>query len=107
MVLEQNSPDYLISLTNLEVNSILGTLEQIGMYVTVNIMSSQSTTGTPLTSQPEKGISAQKEDSHSQGFRPITWPHQRTKYSSHPKSPTHKPWYHWKHKLLQDRQFIA
>ena len=74
MVLEQISPKYLTSLVNLQVNSILRTLEQPDMYITANITSSQLTTGTPLTNQSEKGTSTQMEDDHSPGFRPISQP---------------------------------
>ena len=69
--LEKNSPNYLTSLANLEVNSILRTLGQPDMYINKNAMSSQLTSGTPLANESEKGMSMEKADDHSPGFRPI------------------------------------
>ena len=72
MALEQNSPDYLMSLANLGVNSILKILEQPDMYTDRNTTLSQLILGISLTNGSEKGTSTEKENTPSPGFRPIT-----------------------------------
>ena len=61
--LEKNSPEYLMSLTTLEVNSILRTLEQPEMYKDGNASSPPSLQHTPSTTgtQVDQPV----------GFRPI------------------------------------
>ena len=60
MALEQNSPDYLTLLANLEVNSILRTLEQPDMYVDGNTALSQLIPGTSLTNGDLRRVHPQK-----------------------------------------------
>ena len=74
MALEQNSPYYLTLLVNLEVNSILRTLEIPDIYIDRNAVLSQLIPQTSLTNGSEKGTSTEKENNSSPGFRPITCP---------------------------------
>ena len=55
LALEQNSSDHLTNLARLEVNSILRTLEQPGMYVDRSATSNQSPPITPARSGSQQG----------------------------------------------------
>ena len=89
--LEQNSPEYLTSLTNLEVGSILRVMEQPEMYADSVDTSKPSTPTTPKTTGSQHGTpiqqrsnsnesvwetpyTVQKENNPSVGFRPIHRP---------------------------------
>ena len=121
--LEQNSPNYLTSLANQEVNSILRTLEKPDMYTDGNAMSSQLTPRTPLTNGSEEGYICPADWSicypqHEKCLQ-LCWSrgrltscrkrkqplsriqayysgqHQTTMYKSHPRLHTHKVWHYW------------
>ena len=55
LALEQNNSDHLTKLARLEVDSILRTLEQPGMYVDGSTMSNQSSPVTPARSGLQQG----------------------------------------------------
>ena len=106
MALEQNSPDYLISLANLEVNSILKTLEQPDMYVNGNAMLSLLTSGTPLTNGSKKVHPQKRKMTTLQDLGLSIYLHQRARHRNQTKLHTLKVWHYRKHKLPQDGQFI-
>ena len=78
--LEQNSPEYLTSLTKLEVNSILRMFEQPDMYVDENDLSNQLTPRTPptantlnLTHRLAHNLVKNTQVDQPAGFRLIEW----------------------------------
>ena len=78
--LKQNSPEYLTSLTKLDVNSILRMLEQQGIYVHENDPSNQLTPGAPPTANTPNSAHSLAHNLVNKtqvdqlvGFRPIEW----------------------------------
>ena len=89
--LKQNSPEYLTSLPNLEVGSVLRVMEQPEMYADSVDASKPSTPAAPKTTGSQHGTpvqqrsnsnesvgetpsTVQKENNPSIRFRPIHWP---------------------------------
>ena len=131
--LEQNTPEYLTSLANFEVGSILRVMEQPEMYADSVDMSNPSTPTAPKTTGSQHGTpilqaqssktinrsnsnelvwetssTVQKENNPAVGFRPIHRPpSMKQKSTITPGHPLLKVWHYWTHKTCKEGLFIS